>query len=38
MIVYANDGKYDYFIEATGDPSWDWYSKGVSGWWYDVDV
>ena len=38
MIVFANDGYYDYFIEATGDPSWDWYPEGVSGWWYDVDV
>ena len=38
MIVYANDGNYDYFIEATGDPSWDWYPNGIDGWWYDVDV
>ena len=38
MIVYVNDGNNDYYIEATGDPSWNWYPEGVSGWWYDVDV
>ena len=38
VIVFVNDGYYDYFIEATGDPSWDWYPGGVNGWWYDVDV
>ena len=38
MIVYVNDGVYDYYIEATGDPSWDYYEDGVSGWWFDVSV
>ena len=36
VIVYVNNGTYDYFIEATGSPSWDYYPNGVNGWYFDV--
>ena len=36
VILYVNDGTYDYYIEATGTPSWDYYPDGVTGWFFDV--
>ena len=36
VILHVNDGRYDYYIESTGDPSWDYYPEGVSGWFFDV--
>ncbi len=35
-ILYVHDGEYNYFIEATGSPSWEWYPDGVVGWFFDV--
>lgn len=36
VMLYVNDGVYDYYIEATGPPSWGYYPEGVTGWWIDV--
>ena len=36
VIVYVDDGTYEYFIEATGEPSFDYYPEGVVGWYFDV--
>ena len=36
VILSVDDGHYEYFIEATGPPSWDYFPDGVSGWWFDV--
>ena len=36
VILYVNDGQYDYFIEATASPDWGYYPNGVDGWWFDV--
>ncbi len=37
IVVFINDGTYDYVIEATGnDPYYDYYPDGISGWFFDV--
>ena len=36
VIIYVDDGTYNYYIEATAEPSWDYYSNGVNGWFYDL--
>ncbi len=36
VILHVYDGTYEYYIEATGEPSWDYYLDGVTGWWYDI--
>lgn len=36
VMLYVNDGTYDYLIEATGDPSWYYYPDGIDGWFFDV--
>ena len=36
VILYVDDGEYNYYIEATGKPKWDYYSDGVTGWRFDV--
>ncbi len=36
VILYVNDGTCRYYIEATGDPSWDYHPDGVYGWYFDV--
>ena len=36
VILHVDDGQYEYYIEATGPPSWDYYLDGVNGWWFDV--
>ncbi len=35
-VVYVNDGTYDYFIESTTSPGFDYYPDGVAGWYYDI--
>ncbi len=35
-ILFVDDGKYKYFIEATGPPDWDYFPDGVVGWYFDV--
>ena len=36
IVLYASDGQYGYLIEATADPSWNYYPNGVNGWYYPV--
>ena len=36
VILYVNDGEFDYYIESTGAPSWEYYPDGVNGWYFDV--
>ena len=36
VILSVYDGEYNHYIEATGEPSWDYYPNGVSGWRFDV--
>lgn len=36
VILAIDDGEYQYYIEATAAPSWDYYPEGVSGWWFEV--
>ena len=36
VILYVNDGTYDHYIEATGEPSWDYYPDRILGWFFDV--
>ena len=38
LVLYVNDGQYDYYIEATGDPKWDYYPYGINGWYFDVQT
>ena len=35
VAVYVDDGKYNYYIEATGSPSWNHYPDGIVGWYFD---
>lgn len=36
MILFVDDGTSTYLIEATAEPSWDYYPDGVRGWFIDV--
>ena len=36
VILHVNDGQYDYNIEATAPPKWDYFPNGVNGWRFDV--
>ena len=36
LILHINDGTYSHYIEATGEPRWDYYPNGVNGWWFEV--
>ena len=36
VILYVDDGQYNYFIEATAPPNFDYYPDGVSGWDFPV--
>lgn len=37
VILYVNDGTYDYYIEATAkEPRWDYFPDGLTGWYFDV--
>ena len=36
VILKVNDGTNNYHIEATGEPSWDYFPDGVAGWYFDV--
>jgi len=36
VILLVNDGTYDYLIEATAEPRWDYFPNGVNGWFFDV--
>ncbi len=36
VILSVDDGQDNYLIEATGDPNYDYYPDGVSGWYFDV--
>ena len=38
VIIYVDDGTYNYSIEATSEPSWDYYSNGVNGWFYHLHI
>ena len=36
VILYVNDGTYNYYIEATGKPDLNYYPDGIVGWYFDV--
>ena len=36
VMLFVDDGVRTYLIEATGEPSWDYYPDGVRGWFIDV--
>ncbi len=36
VAVYVNDGEYDYYIESTSSPRWDYYPNGIKGWYYEL--